>query len=64
MGRPLYEMASESKIGEYIQNDIEFFIIDMEKQRVYSSMELRLRDMMEKLDKETTFIVKEAVYTD
>jgi hypothetical protein len=62
VGRPLYEMASESKIGEYIQNDIEFFIIDMEKQRVYSSMELRLRDMMEKLDKETTFIVKEAVY--
>lgn len=54
-----YEMCRESKINEYIQNGVEFFIVDMEKKKVYSSLDLRLRELAEKLESDTTFIVKE-----
>ena len=57
-----YEMVRESKISEYIENGVEFFVVDMEKKKVYSSLDLRLRDLSEKLEKDTTFIVKEANY--
>ena len=57
-----YEIVRESKIEEYLQTGVEFFVVDMEKRKVYSSMDLRLRDLFAKLDKEGTFAVKEANY--
>ena len=57
-----YEICRKSKVGQYIQDGIEFFIIDMEKKKVYSSYDLRLRDISDKVDKESTFIVRRAEY--
>ena len=58
-----YEICSKSKVGKYIEQGVEFFIVDMEKKKVFSSFDLRLRDISEKLDKESTFIIKKAMYT-
>ena len=58
-----YEICRKSKVGEYIQTGVEFFVVDMEKKKVYSSNDLRLSDLTEKLEKETTFIVKVASYS-
>lgn len=63
MSKQKYEMARESNVGDYIQNGIEFFIVDMDKKKVYSSLDIRLRDLDEKLGKENTFLVKEANYS-
>lgn len=57
-----YEICRKSKVGEYIQSGTEFFIVDMERKKVYSSLDLRLREISEKLEKETTFVVKVAQY--
>ena len=59
MSKPVYEICRESKVSEYIENGVEFFVVDMEKKKVYSSMDLRLRELAEKLDSDKTFIVKE-----
>lgn len=53
-----YEIIRKSKVGEYIQNDVPFFVVDMEKKKVYASHDLRLGELLEKLDKESSFIVK------
>lgn len=58
-----YEICRKSKVGKYIQEGIEFFIVDMEKKKVYSSYDLRLRDISEKVDKKSTFIVRRAIYS-
>ena len=57
-----YEICRKSKVGEYLQNDVEFFIVDMEKKKVYSVFDIRLKDLMDKLDKDTTFIIKKVKY--
>lgn len=57
-----YEICRKSKVGKYIQEGIEFFIVDMEKKKVYSSYDLRLRDISEKVEKESTFIIRRAEY--
>ena len=57
-----YEIVRKSKVGEYIQNGVDFNIVDMEKKKVYSSNDLRLKELAEKLDSENTFIVKECEY--
>lgn len=57
-----YEMVRESKIPEYIQTKTEFFIVDMEKKKVYSSFDLRLKELSEKLEQDNVFIVKEVDY--
>lgn len=58
-----YEICRKSKITEYIQTGTEFFIVDMQKKKVYSSNDLRLGEITEKLEKDTTFIVKVASYS-
>ena len=62
MSEQRYEIVRDSKVGEYLQNGVEFFVVDMDKKKVYSSLDLRLRDLMEKVDKENTVIIKEADY--
>ena len=57
-----YEICRKSKVGKYIQDGTEFFIVDMEKKKVYSSYDLRLRDISEKVEKESTFIIRRANY--
>lgn len=57
-----YEICRKSKVGNYIQEGIELFIVDMEKKKVYSSYDLRLRDISEKVEKESTFIIRQAEY--
>lgn len=58
-----YEICNKDKVGEYIQTGTEFFIVDMERKKVYSSLDLRLREISEKLEKDTTFVVKLASYS-
>ena len=62
MSEQRYEIVRDSKVGEYLQNGVEFFVVDMDKKKVYSSLDLRLRDLMEKVDKENTVIIKVADY--
>lgn len=57
-----YEMCRKSKVGEMIQSGQEFFIADMRKKKIYSSVDLRLREISEKVDSEDTFIFREARY--
>ena len=49
-------------MGEYLQTGQEFFVADMKKKKIYSSNDLRLRELSEKLDLEHTFVFKEANY--
>ena len=57
-----YEICRKSKVGEYIQAGQEFFVADMKKKKIYSSNDLRLRELSEKVDSEDTFVFKEATY--
>ena len=57
-----YEICRKSKVGEYLQTGQEFFVADMKKKKIYSSIDLRLRELSEKLDLEHTFVFKEANY--
>lgn len=57
-----YEICRKSKVGEYIQTWQEFFVADMKKKKIYSSNDLRLRELSEKVDSEDTFVFKEATY--
>lgn len=54
-----YEIIRKSKVTEYIQTGQKFFICDMSRKKVYSSDDLRLSDLAEKLDRDDTFIFKE-----
>ena len=40
-----YEICRKSKVGEYIQAGQEFFVADMKKKKIYSSNDLRLREL-------------------
>lgn len=59
---PEYEIIRKSKVGEYLQNGTEFFVVDMDKKKVYRSQDLRIREIVEKVDKPNTFLVKEVEY--
>lgn len=59
-----YEICRKSKVGEYINTRTEFFVADMKSKRIFSSYDLRLRDLAQKIDSEDTFIFKEAHYGD
>ena len=61
-GYAKYEMVRESKVPEYIQTKTEFFIVDMGKKKVYSSFNLTLKELSDKLEQDNVFIVKEATY--
>lgn len=63
MEQQKYEICRKSKVKEMIQSGEEFQIVDLEKKRVYSSLDLRLRELAEKVDKDTTIIIKEAQYS-
>ena len=54
-----FEIVRESKVAEYLQRGVEFSIVDMFKKRVYSSNDLRLGELHEKLNDSNCFIVKE-----
>lgn len=58
-----YEIRPDSKVAKYLEDGTEFFIVDMEKKKVYSAVDLRLKDLLEKLEKDTVFIVKEVKYS-
>lgn len=58
-----FEILKENKVAEYIQQGKEFFVVDMEKKKVYSSNDLRLGELAEKLDNENVFLVKECSYS-
>lgn len=62
MSQEKYEIISKSKIHECIEGGIEFFICDMDKKRVYSSYDLRLREIDEKISSPDTFVFKKASY--
>lgn len=62
MEQQKYEICRKSKVKEMIQSGEEFQIVDLEKKRVYSSLDLRLRELAEKVDKDTTIIIREAQY--
>ena len=57
-----YEICRKSKVGEYIQTGTTFFIADMKKKKIYCSADLRLGEISEKMDSESTFVFKEAKY--
>lgn len=57
-----YEIVNKSKIFKYIEQGIEFFIADMDKKRIFSSYDLRLREIDEKINDENTFVFKGANY--
>lgn len=57
-----FEICRKSKVGKYIQMGQEFFIADMKKKKIYSSLDLRLREISEKLESEDTFVFKEDHY--
>ena len=59
-----YEICRKSKVGEYLQTGQEFFVADMKKKKIYSSNDLRLRELSEKMDLEHTFVFKVANYSD
>lgn len=58
-----YEFFRKSKVAEYLSNGEEFFVLDMEKKRIYSSFDLRLRDISEKLEKDGTAVFRVARYS-
>lgn len=62
MEQQKYEICRKSKVAEMIRSGEEFQIVDLEKKKVYSSLDLRLRDLAEKVDKKTTIIIREAQY--
>lgn len=58
-----YEFVRKSKVGKYIQSGEEFFLLDMDRKRIYCSSDLRLRDLSEKLKKESVYVIKRATYS-
>lgn len=53
-----YEIVRKSKIGEYMQTGVEFFICDMDKKKVYNSNDLRIKEITDKVKSENTFVFK------
>lgn len=58
-----YEFFRKSKVNKCLESGEEFFVLDMEKKRVYSSYDLRLKDLSEKLEKENVYVFKAARYS-
>lgn len=58
-----FEIYPKYKVNKLIEQGVEFWIIDIDKKRTYNSNDLRLREISEKLEKEKSFIVKEARYS-
>lgn len=54
-----YEIIRKSKVTEYIQTGVTFYVCDMSRKKVYCSDDLRLSELSEKLDRDDTFIFKE-----
>lgn len=57
-----YEIFNKSKIYKCMESGTEFFIADMEKKKIYSSDDLRIREIDEKINDENTFVFKGANY--
>lgn len=53
-----FEIVRKSKVAEYIERGVEFSIVDMERKKVYSSNDIRLNELHEKLNNDNCFIVK------
>lgn len=58
-----YEIVRKSKVGDFLRDNTEFFIVDMDKKKVYCSSDLRMREISEKIDNENTFVIKKASYS-
>lgn len=58
-----YEIVRKSKVGDFLRDSTEFFIVDMDKKKVYCSSDLRMREISEKIDNENTFVIKKASYS-
>lgn len=58
-----FEICKKSDVSKFIESGTEFFVVDMDKKKVYSSDDLRLRELAQKIDSDNTFIVKEANYS-
>ena len=54
-----YDIRPKGNVGEYIQTGTEFFIVDMKRKKVYSSQDIRLSELSEKLESDECFIVRE-----
>lgn len=57
-----YEIVNKSKIYKLLENGTEFFVADMEKKKIFSSYDLRIREIDEKINNENTFVFKGANY--
>ena len=57
-----YEICRKSKVGEYLQTGQEFFVADMKKKKIYSSNDLRLRELSEKLERSKLYVTPERRY--
>lgn len=57
-----YEIVNKSKIYKFIENGVEFFIADMNKKKIFSSNDLRIGEIDEKINDENTFVFKKASY--
>lgn len=57
-----YEICRKSKVGEVYSGRAGVFCGCMKKKKIYSSKDLRLRELSEKVDSEDTFVFKEATY--
>lgn len=54
-----FEIVRKSKVAEYLERGIDFSIVDMDRKKVYKSVDIRLNELHEKLNNSNCFIVKE-----
>jgi len=54
-----FEIVRKSKVFKYLETGVKFFIVDMERKKVYSSNDIRLSELHEKLNNDNCFVVKE-----
>lgn len=51
-----FTIRPKSKVGEYLQTGRLFYIADLNKKKIYSSNDLRIGDINEKLESENVFM--------
>lgn len=51
-----FTIRPKSKVGEYLQTGRLFYIADLNKKKIYSSNDLRIGEITEKLDSENVFM--------
>lgn len=51
-----FTIRQKSKVGEYLQTGRLFYIADLNKKKIYSSNDLRIGDINEKLESENVFM--------